>query len=245
MSINGYSERGIINSIAYFLDGNPQYINEFLKVLGIDIKEGEYDYEFIIEQSFSDFGDSDLIIIVENKQKNQKKVVFIECKIKTCQGNFDIFLEFNKISNAIKNSKKFTGISSNLFVQLYYKYLLIKTDGKSINDLSVNPIFKKTNNKDRHLGNNKIVTNAFQNKIMTNANNNFKKNLDNYYFVAITTATKYQMDDKEFKVKMNELNLIQSKNVYLCYWGDIEDFFRKIQATKVIEVFNYNNGQIY
>jgi hypothetical protein len=144
MTISGYSERGIINSIAYFLDANSQNTFGFIECLGLPLEKDEYKYTFLIEQSFSDFGDSDLIIIIENKQKKLKKVVFIESKIKTYQGNFKIFTEFNKIETALNNTKKkFSGISSNLFVQLYYKYLLIKTDGESDKDTSINNIFKK------------------------------------------------------------------------------------------------------
>jgi hypothetical protein len=66
MEIIGYSERGIINSIAYFLSENMQYVYEFIEVMGISIPKLDYSYTLLIEQSFSDFGDSDLI----NKQIN-------------------------------------------------------------------------------------------------------------------------------------------------------------------------------
>jgi hypothetical protein len=235
MRINGYSERGIVNSMAYFFSASgPQIVDDFIKILGISLEETKYDYTILIEQSFSDFGDSDLIFILKN-ENNKKIVIFIECKIKTYQGTFNIKSEFNKIINAIKESKKITGISSNLFVQLYYKYLLIKTNGDSSKDSTVNKIFKKSNDNRRFLGSNKIVLKAYD-KI---------KDADDYYYIAITPTAPNEMDSKMFKNKIDELKLMPSKNVCLCYWGDIENYFLRIGASKVLDVFKYNEGQIY
>ncbi|MDR2782501.1 MAG: hypothetical protein LBB48_01425 [Treponema sp.] len=233
--IHGYSERGIVNSIAYFLDANSLYVYDFVTTLGISLPKFEYNYTFIIEQSFSDFGDSDLIIIIKNNTNDEKIVLFIECKIKTYQGSFKILSEFNKISNALTTSKKIKGISSNLFVQLYYKYLLIKTSDNSDKDMSVNSIFKKNNGNSRVLGNNKIVTDAF-NKI---------KDANDYYYVAITPTAPDEMDTNGFRCKIKELNLMPWENTYLCYWGKVKEFFDTIGANKVKEVFDYNYRQIY
>ena len=39
----------------------------------------------------------------------------------------------------------------------------------------------------------------------------------------------------------------RGKNTFLCYWKDIKKFFEgeKINAKKVLEVFKYNDGQIF
>jgi hypothetical protein len=235
MDIYGYSERGIINSMAYFLNENPKFINDFIKILGVPLEDSDYEYKILIEQSFSDFGDSDLIIIIKDKVNEKKKVIFIECKIKTYQGAFQINSEFNKINNAIKSNKKISGISSNLFVQLYYKYLLINTDGNSSNDHSVKDIFKKSNGNPRILGSNKIVLRAFD-----------EIRSSDYYYVAIVSTAPNEMGSKEFEKKIRTLGLmLLNHNVFLCYWGNLEDYFKKINATKVLEVFKYNEGQIY
>jgi hypothetical protein len=234
MSIYGYSERGINNSMAYFLDANPQCVHGFITKLGIPLEKKEnYDYTILVEQSFSDFGDSDLLIIL--KKNNKKIVIFIECKIKTCQGTFQIQSEFNKILKAIKERKKIKGISSNLFVQLYYKYLLIKPNGERNRDSTINEIFMKSNNNPRVLGNNKIVKKAFG--IIEKAND--------YYFVAIVPTGKNKINAKIFQKKIDELCLMPSENCYLCYWEDIKDYFTDINAAKVLETFGYNKGQIY
>ena len=245
MTISGYSERGIINSIAYFLDANPHYAYDFILLLGIPLEKDEYNYTFLIEQSFSDFGDSDFIIIIENKQRKLKKIVFIESKIKTCQGDFKITIEFNKLTNALKNGTKFSGISSNLFVQLYYKYLLIKTEGNSERDTNVNNIFKKNNNVRRSIGSHRIVNDVFYKYIKIDPNENFENNKDKYYFVAITSTAPADMDDNQFKKNIDDLKLMPSNNTFLVYWGNIKKYFETIKAVKVLDVFEYNEGQIY
>jgi hypothetical protein len=239
MAIKGYSERGVINSIAYFLDSNQEYIYDFIKLLNIPLQEGEYDYVFLVEQSFSDFGDSDLIIIVNEKIKNERFVIFIECKIKTFLGKFSMDNEFNEISAALKDGYK-SGISSNLFVQLYYKYLLVKTNGQG--DPKDKEIFMKYNRKTktrnicRIIGNNKIVKHAFKEYI---------KNAKDCFYAAIVPTPLSEMNDGDFQNKINLLKLMPSTNAHSCYWGVIHDYFKNIKATKALEVFCFNDKQIY
>jgi hypothetical protein len=115
MNIYSYSERGIVNSIAYFLDTNSQNLCGFISAMGIPLEKNDYYCTIFVEQSFSDFGDSDLILIDNIIKK--KNVIFIECKVKTYQRTFKINSEFNRIFKAIEEEKKVKGISSNLFVQ--------------------------------------------------------------------------------------------------------------------------------
>ncbi|GMO30994.1 MAG: hypothetical protein Ta2B_12000 [Termitinemataceae bacterium] len=239
MAIYGYSERGVVNAMAYYLNANSKYLHGFIEILGFSLEKKDYgeDYEILVDQSFSDFGVSDLIIILDNKS-DKKIVVFIECKIKTSQGTYNINNEFNKIDKAIKESDKITGISSNLFVQLYYKHLLIVTDGGKCKEPNVNEIFKKSKGNPRIIGGNDIVKGAF-NKI---------KNASDYYYVAIVPTAPNEMNSEEFKKKIDELGTMgmsmPSENAYLCYWGNIEKYFSD-PASEVSVAFKYNDGQIY
>jgi hypothetical protein len=110
ISILGYSERGIFNSIVFYLGEHGKLICEFIKTLGIDddfFKDDCITYTFLIEQSFSDFGDSDLVIIAENKA-GEKRVVFVEGKVKTQQ------------------KQTFVLEKTNVFEQLNNKYMMVK-----------------------------------------------------------------------------------------------------------------------
>lgn len=236
VEVLGYSERGIFNSIVFYLQEYPELMSDFLKVLQIDNSEcfGEsIKYTILNEQSFSDFGDSDLVIIAENNCTKTKTVVFIEGKVKTSQGSFSI----NRNFNDLKQENVFDGISSNIFVQLYYKYLLInvlnydKTDTSSYN---LPDIFKKNDGNDRKIGKNEIVKAAME-KI---------KSADTYYFVAILPKT------EDLKKRFEELNatVFQTKPIPIekiqsVSWEDVKNLFGNDSI--VLKTFDYNNGQIY
>jgi hypothetical protein len=80
--------------------------------------------------------------------------------VKTSQGGFSLETNFNNL----RNRRTFTGISSNIFVQLYYKYLLtqvLEKDDTNTSVLNIDDIFKKGANKDpRKIGKNEIVLEA-------------------------------------------------------------------------------------
>lgn len=241
--IYGYSERGIFNSIVYYLDSKPMLIGSFLKELGVDgFTEGKYDFEFLIEQSFSDFGDSDLTIIATDCKSKKKTVLFIEGKVKTYSKNaFSLEDAYDIIKDVLKKNEKPKEFSSNLFVQLYYKYLL----KKEINKDALNPeefnyvdVFKKKNRAgefvNRKIGENDVVNKACEKT----------KGAEEYYYIAIIPR---QETGKTLSEYFGLLELMPKENYYiLCaYWEDIEAFFISINAKKVIENFDFNKGQIF
>ncbi len=72
------------------------------------------DVKIVIEPSFSDFGDADAVILVNNQ--GVKQVIFIEAKVKTYQKHYwSILDEFEEFKSGIKANKV---NSSNLFVRL-------------------------------------------------------------------------------------------------------------------------------
>ena len=70
MKILGYSERGIINSLIFSIveSNDIDLMAEFISLMGIpglNETEKPSGYEILLEQSFSDFGDADLVIILD------------------------------------------------------------------------------------------------------------------------------------------------------------------------------------
>ncbi|MDR0789630.1 MAG: hypothetical protein LBO06_02405 [Bacteroidales bacterium] len=224
----GYSERGMFNSIIFYLREHPEEISGFLSTL--DIKDTFFEddvvcYTFLNEQSFSDFGDCDWTIIAEKDKK--KQVIFIEGKVKTYSGNYNIDKEYSKIEKNKKNkeNKNYKGVSSNIFAQLYYKYLLTKLDGESVKGSLVGKSEKK-------IGKNPIVNKAYEKYI---------KDAAKFYYVAILPN---ELSSENFSKKFTALNLsMETKNIKCAYWGKIEEFFSK--AEEVSKNFVYNKGQIY
>ncbi|MDY0088994.1 MAG: hypothetical protein RBR78_01365 [Flavobacteriaceae bacterium] len=240
VEVLGYSERGIINSIVFFLREQPTHIQSFIRKLGVedDFFNDDCQYTFLNEQSFSEFGNNDWTIIAE--KNGEKRVIFIEGKVKTYGKNFWLKTNFEKL----KNGQTFDGISSNIFVQLYYKYFLTKV----LNEESINiefsdlpDILKKNKGNSgkvaRKTGNNGIVKKAIE-KI---------KGADKYYYVAILPKT----NPNELYDKFEELNKTLLKNqrinieyVRQVFWGDVRDYFED-KSCDIKENFIYNEGQIY
>jgi hypothetical protein len=221
--IYGYSERGIFNSIIYYLDSNQHLIGEFLGKLGVNGFSSEtHKFTFLNEQSFSDFGDNDLTIIAEQKQTKEKTVLFIEGK----RGKFSLEKEYRSIVN-----KKFN--NSNLFIQLYFKYLLAKGNDSEVIDDSLKEVIKKDNRK---IGKNKVVIKA-RNKYIKDAQ---------YYYIAIIPEQKN--NSKTLQEYFKDLNLmtdVKKDTIKCAFWQNIERFFLDKNAESVIENFRYNKGQIY
>lgn len=93
----------------------------------------------MIEQSFSDFGDADAVVLVENK--SWKQALFIEAKVRAFK-KWQILIEFEKfaetsekIREKIKRNEDAQEIkrklTSNLFMQFYLKTRMVKTLQKS------------------------------------------------------------------------------------------------------------------
>lgn len=229
VKVLGYSERGIINSIVFFLKDQPQHISDFIKILDLkdqyDFFDNNCDYTFLNEQSFSDFGSNDWTIIAEKDEK--KRVIFIEAK----RGkSYNIEEEFKKINEYCKclGNKEYGGVSSNIFAQLYYKFLLTKLDES--NEFKISKIGKKI----KKLGENEVVKYAYKNFIKDVSE-------EHYYYVAILPK-----EVEFFSKKFGDLNLGMSEDyINSVSWKKIEQFFHSINATSVIENFNFNKNQIY
>jgi hypothetical protein len=136
--VTGYSERGVINSLIYnifYSKNNLEKIKIFLSMICLpnlgniqnNIRISDFSnvnkVEILIEQSFSDFGDCDLVILVEKNINSEKvkQAIFVEAKVKTYRvsrsSSWSIAKEYDKFKN--KNT-------SSLFFQLYSKMQLIE-----------------------------------------------------------------------------------------------------------------------
>ncbi|MCX5829663.1 MAG: hypothetical protein NTV58_16965 [Deltaproteobacteria bacterium] len=162
MEIMGYSERGVINALFYEIaySGKSLQLSKELLTLAdcpslVEFGQSLTEVRVFIEQSLSDFGDADAILLLDAGDK--KGVVFLEAKVKSSQRNeWKLKLEFEKfISDCNKGDKKLS--SSNLFTQLYHKHRFL--NGLSdIEGLKKGIDFPKCSTKGtRKIGNNPVV----------------------------------------------------------------------------------------
>lgn len=129
MELLGYSERGFINSFFYGVFHHPDpsgSIREFLKLTHWPLLEARPPViqaatvdTILIEQSFSDFGDADALILVSTPP--EKVAVFCEAK----RGKpWKLKTQWNKFKTRFQNDD--AGDESNVFRQLYYKQRMVQ-----------------------------------------------------------------------------------------------------------------------
>lgn len=221
MNIYGYSERGMINSIMY--STTPDQMSRFISLLTGDILVPD-DYnsiEILIEQSLSDFGDADLIIMYT--ASNKRTVLFIEAKVKTLETkNWNIDSEYRKF-----NDEKYKYKGSNIFRQLLLKKALVDNrkcvqSGVKITDPRV---YGQRNIK--KIGNNRIVQKAVEKIIKS----------DRFMYIGLIPDT--QNNIASLHLDENE-SFIHFKS-----WEDILIFAKKEDLKNPLLNFDYNSGQIF
>jgi hypothetical protein len=129
MQLLGYSERGFINAFFYgvFHHATPSEIIRALLKLARwplmasvpSIIEAATVDIIMIEQSFSDFGDADVLILVSTPQE---KVAFF-CEAKRGKP-WKLKTEWNKFKTRFQNDDP--GDESNVFRQLYHKQRMVQ-----------------------------------------------------------------------------------------------------------------------
>jgi hypothetical protein len=256
MEIIGYSERGMINSLFYELKISENYLrllNDFLSLVsfpdsGVTFQVSEV--KILIEQSFSDFGAPDAVILVNNH--GVKQVIFIEAKVKTEEASrWEISKEFEKFRSGIAKPKPPKGYSSNLFVQLYFKTRLIKElksggvkqlqEGVKFTEclLKMNRTTHKRIEK-RKIGTNKIVLKAVE---------ELKGYCNNALFIALLPDDISNLKDFH-QVTLREYRPegFQEWDVgnwgYLS-WNQVEEFCKRNNLKETVRNFEFNEGQIY
>ena len=273
MKILGYSERGVINALFYdILNNSNQLIAGLLtnvnnsnqlisgllnKTIFIHKKE-IFDIsccQVLIEQSFSDFGDSDVLILVKNNGK--KQAVFLEAKVKTySRKKWRLDEEFNKFLNPKGEAPSTDNAipTSNLFTQLYFKNRLWcelkNNNGKNLDE---GIKFKNTTKSPRKIGTNKIVTKA--KKLLS-------KHLNKSFYFGIVPDSRKDIENfiknhfkDKTKIKHNLTNWKDANWGFLA-WEDIHKFCVDNGLNDTCNVFDFNfyedkknqdksKGQIY
>ncbi len=244
MEIIGYSERGMLNSLFYeiaYSQNDLQLLNEFLKSIYFPYKAINFqisEAKLLIEQSFSDFGDADAVLLLNNQGNNQ--IAFIEAKVKTSQRKrWNISEEFGEFTKGIAENNI---NSSNLFVQLYHKVSLIKAlqDG-DIKQVQNGVQFPKGSaKKNRKIGENKVVLKAV---------NLLVPYCSDALFIAIVpdnnSSIKAFYQDTLKDYKPSGFQYWNIMNWGFISWEDVESFCKKHGLSRTIENFCFNKGQIY
>jgi len=218
-----------------------QLINELASLVYFPYHDIEFsirDITILIEQSFSDFGDADAVLLIDNDSVKQS--LFIEAKVKTyyCR-SWSIEDEYSGFKEGIRKNKI---SSSNLFTQLYTKVRLFNELRKGgIELLQKGVSFPSCSSKRiRKIGNNEVVLKAVE-KIM--------KYSEEAFYISIIPDNFSNVEDfylhklKNYKTRgFGDWNL---ENWGYLTWEDIEKFCKQNHLKKTQELFKFNEGQVY
>jgi len=246
MKVTGYSERGAVNALFYELaySGNALHLLEqFLALADFPVHKqlgtGLTDAHVLIEQSLSDFGDADAILLLDAGEA--KAAIFIEAKVKPSQKvEWTLDREFTNFEKGCHSDKELS--SSNLFTQLYHKSRFI--DGLrsgGIHALQSGIGFPECSKKRvRKIGNNPVVLSAVK------AIEPYRENA--WYFSLVP--------DKPSSVRsfFNRFSSIawplDSSGVDASRWGgltweQVAEFCNNFNLKSTNWVLEFNKGQIY
>jgi len=244
MEILGYSERGIINSLFYetkFSQNDLQLLNDFLSLVSFPYRAVDFqisDVKILIEPSFSDFGDADAVLLVNNQ--GYKQVIFIEAKVKTLQKHrWSIFEEFDKFKRGIDENKV---NSSNLFVQLYHKVRFIKA-------LQIGGVRQLQDGVQFPRCSSKIVRKIGDNKVVLKAVDQLEGYCKGAFFIALLPDdTSNLRDFYQDTLKDYSPEGFQEWDVgnwgYIS-WAQVEEFCKRYNLKGALKTFEFNEGQIY
>jgi hypothetical protein len=248
MNIFGYSERGMINSLFYEMKNSSEsnkVLKEFIAQISFPFREEiliKRNIEIIsatilIEQSFSDFGDADVVILFEHD--NIKYSVFIEAKVKSTRTKGrSIDSIFDEFENGMQNKK----LKSNLFNQIYNKMRMVEafnSTGLDALKSGVNfPDFSKKRRK--VIGRNKVVLKAIE---------QLKEYCANALYVILVPDTQSNME-MFFKTKLKEFEIDQKRiwdtdRLGFITWEQVENYCMMMNFRTTIKNFEFNSGQIY
>lgn len=243
IEILGYSERGIINLLFYeilFSENNLQLINDFLSLVSFPYRKVNFsisDVTVLIEQSFSDFGNPDAVLLINNDGK--KQVIFVEAKVKTSQKPYwKIYEEFEAFRTGIYGKMD----SSNLFTQFYHKVRFIKAlQNGGITMLKDGIPFPECSSKTvRKIGDNKVVLKAVDQLT------EYSKDV---LFIAlvpddISSLRDFYIDTlKDYNPE--ELEDWEVVNWGYISWAQVKEFCDKYFLKTTLKTFEFNEEQIY
>ncbi|MEI7636964.1 MAG: hypothetical protein WCJ37_06620 [Syntrophus sp. (in: bacteria)] len=247
MEIMGYSERGVINALLYEIaySGKSLHLSKELLNLAdcpslVDFGQGLTEVRVFIEQSLSDYGDADAILLLDAGDK--KGVAFIEAKVKSYQKRkwklADEFDDFKEGCGTMRNLS-----SSNLFTQLYHKHQFIN----GLSDIGIDGLKKGidfpecSTKKTRRIGKNKVVLSAAE---------AIEPYRENVWYIALIPDTSIAVRDfySDFRKNDKEAAILSQHEKSRwggLAWEEIAQFCEKFGLKNTKQVLDFNKGQIY
>ena len=225
MAILGYSERGVFNSIVYYLEQNPDLIYPFLQVFDVNVNRSINNFTFLVDHSFEDFGICDLVILGEGS--GQKIVIFIDSKTKKDGESYTVKNQYTKLKDAVAKGGRLPEVFlTNILFKVYCKHMLLNYVRKGSYNISKNRTIVKSC---------ELI-----------------KDASDYCFIAILPQKITSDEFKDYFASIGKINgrfqefyQKEKENITTGFWGDIYKFFVEKSVHAITSIFEYNEGLIY
>lgn len=229
--LHGYSERGMIwtlfGEVARRHDASDllaKLLKQLTPTIMDVVVERPIAPTLVIEQSFSDFGDADVLLLLDGQPKRS---VFIEAKV-CCDTAWTLGRElarFKKGSDSVKKA------FSNLFCQLYAKQRLIET--LKCGAVPADGVEFLEGFRRRKIGKNKVVLRA----------------VDLLHpYVQASTYVALVPDATGFDEAVSAFEAITGRTCggwAVLSWAQVEEFCREHSLDQTLKAFEYNRSQIF
>lgn len=210
--------------------------------------------EILIEHSFSDFGDVDILMLINSIK--EKFAFFIEAKVKTfskkewsLKDEYKDFLAFIKTGHEKIEKNKYG--TSNLFTQLYFKqrlcYELAKPDGFENLKKGINiSYFNKSGKNPRKIGANEVVHRATK-KLSEYSQNAFFVCLipNQKQSLGLLSPPLTDLEENSQAATYGKLEALNTKKWGQITWHKIRSFCKKHKFQETLKVFDWNKNQVY
>lgn len=245
MEVLGYSERGIVNTLAHDIGYRPNGDALFHGLLCCarfpltDSRPCQGPVELIVEPSFSDFGDADAVALIGDDVVGRCSI-FVEAKVQTVKvGDWKISDEFGRFQAGLQGRVK----SSNLFAQLYHKYrlarVLVHDAGRAALKEGI-PFPSWSTTRVRKIGSNSVVGEVVD---------RITPFLNHTFFLAIVPDRKERVGpffEKTLKpFRWDSLEPWDVTHFGYLTWCDVEQYCRDVGLDRTLKVFELNRRQIY
>jgi len=263
MKVYGYSERGILNSLLYEILNSKNgdvLLSRLISLASFPLTDDTPSFGIstvLVEQSLSQFGDADSIVLIASSAGNY--TIFVEAKVKPSRPHGPrrrvrkpekllISTQFDKFQVGVKKtSQTDKSFSSNIFTQLYHKQRLVSAlSNNGVDALQRGIKFPswsfrpESHSQTRKIGQNPVVLRAVK-RIQQHAGNAF--------YLALVPDTDIRVAD----FFVNRLRNVQLPTVpqwdpshygYLT-WATVKSFCAQNHLAETLDVFAYNAGQIF
>ncbi len=263
MKVHGYSERGVLNSLLYeilYSNSGDELLSRLISRALFPLTDNEPlsgAATVFVEQSFSQFGDADAVILMSSDGANC--AVFVEAKVQRSRPHrrrrrtrkperLLISDQFDKFEAGVqRESQTDKDFSSNIFTQLYHKHRLVSAlKGNGIEALQQGLEFPSwsfgpdSSRKKRKIGQHPVVLRAVK---------RIQQHAENVFYLALVPDTDMQVADffanRLCKVQLPTVPEWDPSHFGYLTWAGVKSFCEINRLVATLEVFAHNQGQIF